>query len=61
MKRISEYEFEITRNGKKQIVQQSETNRDRAERAFKKKIKGITCITFKKRFSYPHLEGGRKP
>lgn len=59
-KPIYEYEFKITRHGKKETVQQSETTQKKAEARIKRSLKGVTDMKFKRKFKYPHLEGGKK-
>ena len=59
-KPIYEYEFKITRNGKRETVQQSETSKENAAKRIKSKLSGITKMKYSKKFTYPHLEGGKK-
>lgn len=59
-KPIYEYEFKIKRNGKRETVQQSETSKVNAIKRIKSKLHGITDMEYKRKFKYPHLEGGKK-
>jgi hypothetical protein len=59
-KAIYEYEFSLTIRGKRRTVQQSETSAERAKSRIRSKLPQATNIKLKHKFSYPHLEGGKK-
>ena len=59
-KTIYEYEFKVTKGGKSFTVQQSETTRVNAVKRIQNKIKGIDKIVFVRKYTYPHLEGGKR-
>lgn len=59
-KPIYEYEFSGKHKGKTETIQQSETSKSNAEKRIKAKLKGVTNLKYRKKFAYPHLEGGKK-
>jgi len=59
-KPIYEYEFKAVVKGKKETIQQSATTQKDAKQRIKSKLPKVKIIKQVKRFSYPHVEGGRK-
>lgn len=59
-KPIYEYEFKAEIKGKRETIQQSATTQKDAKQRIKSKIPKVKIIKQTKKFSYPHLEGGKK-
>lgn len=60
MRKIYEYEFDIEHKGKKKTIQQSAFDLGEAKRRIKDKLPDCKIGKLKRKFQYPHLEGGKK-
>lgn len=60
MRKIYEYEFDVEHKGKKQVVQQSAFGVPDAKMRIKSKLPDAKIGKMRKRFTYPHMEGGKK-
>lgn len=60
MRKIYEYEFWIEHKGKLKTVQQSAFDSNDAKRRIKDKLPDCKIGKLKKKFQYPHMEGGKK-
>lgn len=60
MKKIYEYEYSVEHKGRKITVQQSAFDSDDAKKRIKEKLPDCKIGKLKKKFQYPHMEGGKK-